>query len=195
MGNGGRHDPSHGMDQELAGQMSGMALNGHRPRPHPESRLSKESYPGHGDYGHSAVNSSRGPQSRDYGYGDSRQRPSPGQGHGAYDGGYDDGYGGSGPSGAPRDGFGPPGRSKTTPAQDHGARHNVPPPQQADMTPYAGPTDRGVPPRPSTATGTRPPPHRMYPPNPQGPPQDRYGGGYGREPSSVVGRRLVQLLL
>ncbi|XP_044721862.1 sel1 repeat domain-containing protein [Hirsutella rhossiliensis] len=170
MANGrpGRHDPAYGMDQDLAGQMSGMALN--------------NGHPAQGDYGRPPMNGNRGPPPRNYpsrGYSDPRPGPPPRQapnGYGGYGHDYPSGPNGGNPSGDPN----PPARSMTAPAHDSDPRHNMPPPpQRTETMPFNGPAGRGgVPPRPSTASGNRPPPRRIYPPESQGLPRNGQGGGY-----------------
>ncbi|KAI1772750.1 HCP-like protein [Hypoxylon cercidicola] len=170
--------------------MGGMDLNGGRPGMPPKG-------PGRGpgpvpgprraptmdDYGRPSMDSQRsgrGPPPQ--GYPDPRRGPPPDQGYGYQDDGY-------GPPMSPaRDGFGPPGRSMTMPANNDYMRNAMPPPPppRMDSAPYNGPPGRNYPPqRPSTASGNRPPPQRMYPE--QGPPRPYNNGslqppGWNEEP-------------
>ncbi|KAF4504155.1 hypothetical protein G6O67_008343 [Ophiocordyceps sinensis] len=161
--------PAHGMDQDLAGQMSGMALN--------------NGYSAQADYGRAPMNGSRGPPPRDYiarAYSDPRQGPPSRQapnGYGGYGQDYPPGPNGGSPSSGPRN---PPSRSMTAPVHDSDPRHHMPPPPlRTETMPFNGPAGRGgVPLRPSTASGNRPPPRRIYPPESQGRPRDVQGGGY-----------------
>ncbi|KAL2758494.1 hypothetical protein ACRALDRAFT_2026038 [Sodiomyces alcalophilus JCM 7366] len=99
----------------------------------------------------------RGPPPQGYQQGFSDPRPGPGP-HPAYGAEYrtDDEYGRP----PPRDDFGPPNRSMTTPLNDPMARGPI---QRTGTMPLNGPhATGGLPPRPSTSHSHRLPPRRVY---------------------------------
>ncbi|KAI1392586.1 uncharacterized protein F4822DRAFT_425788 [Hypoxylon trugodes] len=202
------HNRRSDLDEEndILNRMGGMDLNGGggggRPGMPPKNGSAPPRGPGPGqpprraptmeDYGRPSMDSQRGGRGPPQGYPDPRRGPPPDQGYGYHD----DGYGA--PMSPARDGFGPPGRSMTMPANNEymrdGMQPPMPPPQRMDSAPYNGPPGphgRNLPPpRPSTASGNRPPPQRMYPnqgpPGPQGPPGQYNGSlqppGWNEEP-------------
>ncbi|KAI9163364.1 Vegetative incompatibility protein [Paramyrothecium foliicola] len=180
-GRGGDYDYEH----QMTDQMSGMNLNGQRPRG-PSSRASSESQRSQGTYGQQPMNQGRGPAPRPYqgqDYAEPRRGP-PGHPQGGGYGDYNDGFNQQQRMPPPRNEFGPPGRSMTMPVNDQRGRQQMPPPQRMDTMPYNAPAGRDMAPpqRPSTAAGNRPPPQRNYPPNPRAPPPDQYGGSYDNGP-------------
>ncbi|ODA78572.1 hypothetical protein RJ55_05954 [Drechmeria coniospora] len=171
----GRREPGYGANEDIAGPMSDMSINGRRGG-YPEAAPGPGGYPASGQYASHPADAVRGGRPRDFPpreFPDQRQGPPPGRNAGGY--------------GGPREDFGHPSRSMTMPVNDS-TRHNIPPRQRMDSVPVNGLSGQGM---MMPRQGNRLPPQRNFSSNAQLPHEQAFAdndrSGYGRQQAPAAG--------